>query len=397
MEQFVSSQSKVNEEFQSSLSQQISILNSLNSTIQSQLDVLYENLRMVEKFEESKGNLVPFCDEDNDDFVESSELVLIDDNSSLDNVFMPNDSSLPNNDCELESVKFEVDHLLCRLSEPPLVEDVKKLGLCEFESLTFDDDYDLVEHSEDALNVDVSPPLNHDVHEFSLDLHENDDMFNDDCNFVKLCELVENVIISPLDDMIVFDDSLSLKHNLNTHLYEFENMLYEECDESMQFENNEEDLSLELKQIYENDKLEPNEEFLDNNEIFNDSLDKIDEILDDILEVKWDDDNDDLLNESGEGKNDLLSSFEMSNPLLLQFKQNDKLRGEFEMLDVYVFPQKPLISILNSLVYYCSCLLLVIAYVHFCEDWSSYFDKLMQSLVDSLCMFTCCYPQLLLM
>ncbi|KAK9675769.1 hypothetical protein RND81_11G029800 [Saponaria officinalis] len=219
-------------------------------------------------------------------------------------------------------------------------------------------------------------------------------MFNDDCNFVKPCELVNDVLMSPLDDMIVLDDSLSLKHDLSTPLCEFENILYEvENDESMQFENNEEDLALEFKQIYENDKLEPNEEFLDKNEIFNDSLDKIDEIFDDRFEVKWDDDdNDDLLNESGEGKNDLLSSFEMSNPLLLQFNRNDKLMGEFEMLDVYVFPQKLLICILTSLVYYYSCLLLVITYVHFCEDWSICFDKLMRSLVGSLCVYLLFLP-----
>ncbi|KAK9683882.1 hypothetical protein RND81_10G171900 [Saponaria officinalis] len=83
MEQFVSSQSQVNEELQSLLSQQLSILNCSNSTIQTQLDIIYENLRMIEKLEESKKNLVPFCDDDNDDFVESSELVFIDDNSKL--------------------------------------------------------------------------------------------------------------------------------------------------------------------------------------------------------------------------------------------------------------------------------------------------------------------------
>ncbi|KAK9669670.1 hypothetical protein RND81_13G147300 [Saponaria officinalis] len=401
MEQFISSQSKVNKELQRSISQQISIINSSNSTIQSQLDVLYENLRMVKKFEESKGNLVPFCDDNNDDFVESSELVLIDDNSSLDNVFVPKDSSLPNNDCELESVKFEVDHLLCGLSEPPLVEDVKKHGLCELESLTFDDDYDLVEHSEDALNVDISPPLNHDVHEFSLDLHENDDMFNDDCNFVKPCELVYDVFMSPLDDMIVLDDFFSLKHDvsdLSTPLCDLGNMLNEvENDESMQFENNEEDLALELKQIYENDKLEPNEKFLDKNEIFNDSLDKIDEIFDDRLEVKWDDDNDDPLNESEECKIVAISGFEMVYPLLLQFEQNDKFRSGFKMIDVYAFPHKLLISFLTSLVYYCSCILLVIAYVHFCEDWSTCFDKLMRSLIGSLYEFASCCSRLLLM
>ncbi|KAK9668301.1 hypothetical protein RND81_13G049400 [Saponaria officinalis] len=110
MEQFVSSQSQVNEELQSSLSQQISILNSSNSTIQTQLDVVYENLRMIEKLEESKENLVSFCDDDNHDFVESSELVLIDYNSSLDDAFVPKDPSLPNNDCALESVVFEFDY-----------------------------------------------------------------------------------------------------------------------------------------------------------------------------------------------------------------------------------------------------------------------------------------------
>ncbi|KAK9748421.1 hypothetical protein RND81_02G056100 [Saponaria officinalis] len=226
-------------------------------------------------------------------------------------------------------------------------------------------------------------------------------MFNDDCNFVKPCEHVNDVLMSPLDDMIVLDDFFSLKHDvsdLSTHLCDLGNMLNEvENDESMQFENNEEVLTLELKQIYENDKLEPNEEFLKKNEIFNDSWDEIDEVFDDRLEVKWDDDNDDLLNESGEGKIDLLSSFEMSNPLPSQFEQHDKLKGEFEMLDVYVFPQKLLISILTSLVYYYSCLLLVIAYVNFCEDWSTCFDKLMRSLVGSLYVLTCCCSRLLLM
>ncbi|KAK9691221.1 hypothetical protein RND81_09G183700 [Saponaria officinalis] len=228
-----------------------------------------------------------------------------------------------------------------------------------------DDDYDLVEHSEDALNVDVSPPLNHDMHESSLNLHGNDDMFNDDCNFVKPCELVNDVLMPPLDDMIVLDDSFSLKHDvsdLSTPLCELGNMLNElENDEFMQFENNE---TLESKQFFENDKFGQNENCLEGNEIFNDNCDENDEIFDDRLEVKWDDENDDPLNESRECKIDVLSGFEMCNPLVLQFEQNDKSRGEFEMLNVYVYSHKLLISILSSLVFYLMVVLNVTSQVY---------------------------------